>query len=100
MTTHPERTGHQATSRVGLNQRQAPGNPRAGGGPSGSYAAHTSFRTGDYPASAQSNAIAAETDREAQNKIFDAKWVRSEFKPAWESADETLELGDLKRYRD
>ena len=62
MTTHPERTGHQATSRVGLNQRQAPGNPRAGGGPSGSYAAHTSFRTGDYPASAQSNAIAAETD--------------------------------------
>jgi hypothetical protein len=79
---------------VGVNQRQAPG-ARADGGPSGLYAAHTFFRTGDYPASAQSNAIAAETDLEAQNKTFDAKWVRREFEAAWESADATRELGDL-----
>jgi hypothetical protein len=57
--------------------------------------AHTFFRTGDYPASARSNAIAAETDLEAQNKIFDAEWVQREFEAAWESANATLELGDL-----
>jgi tetratricopeptide (TPR) repeat protein len=32
---------------------------------------------------------------EAQNKIFDAKWVRREFEAAWNSADVALELGDL-----
>ena len=47
------------------------------------------------PGISPENAIAAETDLEARTKIFDAEWVQREFEAAWESADATLELGDL-----